>query len=52
MMLCRPGFESECAAEKMNYARDAGFSSYINAETDTGFAHLVSAENHDITRLS
>ena len=51
MLLCRPGFESECAAEMMDYARGAGFSTYINAKTDTGFAHLVSAENHDMTGL-
>ena len=51
MMLCRPGFEGECAAEMMDYARDAGFSTYINAKTHTGFAHLVSTENHDMTSL-
>ena len=50
-LLCRPGFESECAAEMMDYARDAGFSTYINAKTSSGFAHLVSAEGHDMSSL-
>jgi len=50
-LLCRPGFESECAAEMMDYARGAGFSTYINAKTSSGFAHLVSAEGHDMSSL-
>ena len=51
MLLCRPGFESECAAEMMDYADIAGFPAYIKAKTSSGFAHLVSAEGHDTTRL-
>jgi 23S rRNA (cytidine2498-2'-O)-methyltransferase len=51
MLLCRPGFESECAAEMMDCARGAGYSTYINAKTSSGFAHLVSAQGHDMTGL-
>ena len=51
MMLCRPGFESECAAEMMDHAGSSGIPAYINAKTGAGFAHLVSAENHDMTGL-
>jgi 23S rRNA (cytidine2498-2'-O)-methyltransferase len=51
MLLCRPGFESECAAEMMDFARDAGYSTYINAKTNNGFAHLVSTEGHDMSSL-
>jgi 23S rRNA (cytidine2498-2'-O)-methyltransferase len=51
MLLCRPGFESECAAEMMDYARKAGFSAYINAKKDSGYAQLVNAENRGIHPL-
>ncbi len=51
MLLCRAGFESECAAEMMDYANNAGFPAYINAKKDSGYAQLVSAENHDTTSL-
>ena len=51
MLLCRPGFESECAAEMLDYAHDLGFPAYINAKKETGYAHLVSAENRDIHPL-
>ena len=50
-LLCRPGFESECATELMDYASGAGYSTYINAKTSSGFAHLVSAEGDDMTSL-
>jgi 23S rRNA (cytidine2498-2'-O)-methyltransferase len=51
MLLCRPGFESECAAEMMEYASAAGFAAYINARPGTGYARLVSAEGRDTTEL-
>ena len=51
MLLCRPGFESECAAEIMDVAHNAGFPAYINAKTNSGFAHLVSSERQDTTSL-
>ena len=51
MLLCRPGFESECAAEMMDYAVNAGIPAYIRARTGTGFAHLVSADDRDLDYL-
>lgn len=51
MLLCRPGFESECAAEMMQHASRIGFPAYINAGSDNGYAHLVSADNREITGL-
>jgi len=51
MLLCRPGFESECAAEMMDYAHNAGVHAYINAKKESGYAQLVSAENRDIHPL-
>ena len=51
MLLCRPGFESECAAEMMDYAVNAGIPAYIKAKTGTGFAHLVSADDRDLSML-
>ena len=51
MLLCRPGFESESAAEMMDYAHNAGVSAYINAKNESGYAQLVSAENRDIHPL-
>ena len=51
MLLCRPGFESECAAEMMDHAGAAGFAAYINAKPGTGYATLVSTQGHDTTGL-
>lgn len=51
MLLCRPGFENECAAEIMDITSTFGFAAYIKAKPDTGFAVLVSAEGQDTTGL-
>jgi 23S rRNA (cytidine2498-2'-O)-methyltransferase len=51
MMLCRPGFESECAAELMDHAVNSGLPVFVKANRDAGFAHLVSADGQDMTRL-
>ena len=51
MLLCRPGFESECAAEMMDYAVNASIPAYIKARTGTGFAHLVSADDRELSML-
>ena len=51
MLLCRPGFESECAAEMMDHAVNAGVPAYVKANTGTGFAHLVSADDLDLAWL-
>jgi 23S rRNA (cytidine2498-2'-O)-methyltransferase len=51
MMLCRPGFESECAAEMMSHAGNIGFPAYINAKADTGFAHLACIQDREAVSL-
>jgi 23S rRNA (cytidine2498-2'-O)-methyltransferase len=51
MLLCRPGFENECAAEIMDHAGKTGFAAYVKAGTGTGYAILVSAEGRDTTGL-
>ena len=51
LLLCRPGFESECAAEMMSLAGEAGFPAYINAKNGAGYATLVSAEGRDTMGL-
>jgi len=51
MLLCRPGFENECAAEIMDHAVRTGFAAYVKAETGTGYATLVSAEGRDTAGL-
>ena len=49
MLLCRPGFEHECAAEMMQQASTVGIPAYIKASSGTGYAHLVSAEDRVMT---
>ena len=51
MLLCRPGFESECAAEMMDIAGQARFPAYINAKNGTGYANLVSADGRETIGL-
>jgi 23S rRNA (cytidine2498-2'-O)-methyltransferase len=51
MLLCRPGFESECAVEMMDYAVSAGVPAYMKAKTGAGFAHVVSADGRDLSKL-
>ena len=51
MLLCRPGFEKECATELLEYANTLNTPAYISLKDNTGFAHLVSAENLSILPL-
>jgi 23S rRNA (cytidine2498-2'-O)-methyltransferase len=51
MLLCRPGFESECAAEMMDHANSEGFPCYIKTRSDSGFVQLVSAEDRGVADL-
>lgn len=51
MLLCRPGFESECAVEMMDYALSAGVPAYVKAKTGAGFAHIASADERDLSKL-
>lgn len=51
LLMCRAGFESECAAEIMDHAAAAEFPAYIKAEAGSGFVILVSAAGDDTTDL-
>ena len=51
MLLCRPGFEKECATELLEYANTLNVPAYISLKDNTGYAHLVSAENLSIIHL-
>ena len=51
MLLCRPGFENECAAEIMQHSSAEGFPAYANARPGNGYVHLASADRHELTPL-
>ncbi|MDH3343266.1 MAG: 23S rRNA (cytidine(2498)-2'-O)-methyltransferase RlmM [Gammaproteobacteria bacterium] len=51
VLLCRPGFEKECAGEIMDYASELGFPAYIQTQPDTGYVLLVSAGEPNISAL-
>jgi 23S rRNA (cytidine2498-2'-O)-methyltransferase len=43
VLLCRPGFEKECAGEIMQQANTAAFPAYAQADDNSGIVHLVSS---------
>jgi 23S rRNA (cytidine2498-2'-O)-methyltransferase len=49
-LLCRPGFEKECAGEIMQLASELQFPAYIQTEKQSGYVCLISsnAEQPDI----
>ena len=51
ILLCRPGFEKECAGEIMDYANDLGFPAYIQTSPDSGYVLLVGAGEPNISGL-
>ena len=51
ILLCRPGFEKECAGEIMEYATNLDFSAYIQTKPDTGYVQLVGAGKPNIGGL-
>ena len=51
LLLCRPGFEKECAGEIMDYASELGFPAYIQTNPDTGYVLLISAGEPNISEL-
>jgi 23S rRNA (cytidine2498-2'-O)-methyltransferase len=51
ILLCRPGFESECAAEMMDHTGAAGYPCYIKTSKDAGFVQLVSADGREMIDL-
>ena len=51
VLLCRPGFEKECAGEIMDYAGSLGFPAYIQTNPDTGYVLLIGAGEPNIGEL-
>ncbi|MCK5001843.1 MAG: 23S rRNA (cytidine(2498)-2'-O)-methyltransferase RlmM [Gammaproteobacteria bacterium] len=51
VLLCRPGFEKECAGEIMDYASELGFPAYIQTKPDTGYVLLIGAGEPNISEL-
>lgn len=51
MLLCRPGFEKECATELLEAAAELDFSAYIKLKHNSGYAHLASTENIPVMPL-
>jgi 23S rRNA (cytidine2498-2'-O)-methyltransferase len=51
LLYCRPGFESECAAEIADQAGLAGGSGYVRAQADSGLVSYETATPADALRL-
>ena len=51
VLLCRPGFEKECAGEIMDYASSLGFPAYIQTNPDTGYVLLIGTGEPNIGKL-
>lgn len=51
MLLCRSGFESECAAEIMQHVSARDFAAYIKAKTNSGYVLVISADGRDTSDL-
>ncbi len=51
MLLCRPGFEKECAGEIIDLAEQQQFPAYIQTKTQTGFVLLVSSSTQETNDL-
>ncbi|MCW8923816.1 MAG: 23S rRNA (cytidine(2498)-2'-O)-methyltransferase RlmM [Gammaproteobacteria bacterium] len=51
VLLCRPGFEKECAGEIMDYASELAFPAYIQARPDTGYVLLIGTGEPNIAGL-
>lgn len=51
LLLCRPGFEKECAGEIIDLATEIGFAAYIQTSDDTGIVSLISTSDQDAREL-
>lgn len=51
LLLCRPGFEKECAGEIIDIANDAGFPAYIQTKDNTGYVLLIGTSEQDSREL-
>jgi 23S rRNA (cytidine2498-2'-O)-methyltransferase len=52
ILLCRPGFENECAAEASIMTQHAGLSGFARAEAGSGFVHYIFHELVDWSLVS
>ncbi len=51
VLLCRPGFEKECAGEIMELANEYQFPAYIQTSELSGYVRLVSSSNLSCDKL-
>ena len=51
ILLCRPGFEKECAGEIIEHANRQQFPSYIQTKDNTGIVFLISTSDSPVTDL-
>ena len=51
VLLCRPGFEKECAGEILDYANQHNFPAYIQANADSGYVFLISSSDASTLKL-
>ena len=51
VLLCRPGFEKECAGEIMEQANRHQFPAYIQTNEQSGYVFLVSSSGSDASEL-
>lgn len=51
VLLCRPGFEKECAGEIMDHASQRGFPAYIQTSPDSGYVLLIGTAEPNISGL-
>jgi len=51
ILLCRPGFEKECAGEIIEHANSQQFPAYIQTKDNTGIVFLISTTDSPVTEL-
>ena len=51
ILLCRPGFEKECAGEIIEQANLSQFPAYVQTDDKTGFVRLISSTEQDTKEL-
>ncbi|VAW52418.1 23S rRNA (cytidine(2498)-2'-O)-methyltransferase [hydrothermal vent metagenome] len=51
ILLCRPGFEKECAGEIMEFANQQSFPAYVQTSTTSAHVSMVSSSNSSTHEL-
>lgn len=51
LLLCRPGFEKECAGEIIEIANTEGFPAYIQTSDNSGYVLLIGTSQQDAREL-